>query len=111
LKCVDEGDDVEKSVNGVWLETVDPARGLELVIRIKWLMQRINERESHGNTEGRIKRKDVCKRLVHYGRKIGDRGASINRHRCAYALPLEFVEGGFDVIEIRNGAGNSGEPG
>jgi hypothetical protein len=102
IKNLDSGGDWQRGDAGMWVETVDESRGLEVVIRIKWLMERINLRESVGNTEGKIKRKDVCKRLVRYGRQIGDRGASINRHRSAYALPLEFLDGGFEALIVRN---------
>jgi hypothetical protein len=62
-------------------------------------MKLINAREIGGNTEGHIKRRDVCKRLVYYGRQVGGRDASVTRLRCAYALPEAFVEGGFEVLQ------------
>ena len=83
----------------MWCETVDKGRGEEVIIRIKELMKRINHVQSTGLTEGRIKRGDVCKRLVHYGRQVDGRDASVNRWRCAYALPMGFLEGGFEVLE------------
>jgi hypothetical protein len=49
----------------MWCETVDESRGEEVIIRIKELMKRINHVQSTGITEGRIKRGEVCKRLVH----------------------------------------------
>jgi hypothetical protein len=106
LVCIDDGEEIK--INDIWLETLDEKRGLEVVLKIKWLMKRINERESYGNTEGKIKRKDVCKRLVYWGRKVGDREASINRHRSAYALPLACLEEGFDAIQIRKANGGPG---
>jgi hypothetical protein len=83
----------------VWCETIDKSRGEEVIIRIKELMKRVSLRESTGVTEGKIRRGDVCKRLVHYGRQVGGRDASVNRWRCAYALPIEFLEGGFEALE------------
>ena len=55
--------------------------------------------KSHGNTQGKIKRRDVCKRLVHYGRRIAGRDASVERLRCAYALPVEVLYLGFEAIK------------
>jgi hypothetical protein len=46
-----------------------------------------------------IKRGDVCKRLVHYGRQVADRDGSVERLRCAYALPIEVLESGFDAVK------------
>jgi hypothetical protein len=83
----------------LWLETIDQSRGQEVVIKVNTLMKKINSFESVGNTEGKIKRRDVCKRLVHYGRQVGGRNASPNRLRCAYALPIEFLDGGFEALQ------------
>jgi hypothetical protein len=85
-----------------WLETIDKERGLEVVIRINGLMKIINAREAVGNTEGKIKHRDVCKRLIYYGRQVGDRDASVTRLRCAYALPTEFLDGGSEALQ-KNG--------
>jgi hypothetical protein len=85
----------------MWCETVDENRGEEVIVRIKELMRRISTLQSVGVTEGKIKRGDVCKRLVHYGRQVAGRGASVNRLRCAYALPLEFLEGGFEALNTQ----------
>jgi hypothetical protein len=97
-KNLDEGAEWARG-DLVWLETVDANRGIEVIIRIKGLMQRINTWEASGGTEGKIKRKDVCKRLVHYGRQVGDRECGVNRLRCTYALPRSFLEGGFEGLE------------
>jgi hypothetical protein len=99
LKNLDEGAEWTRGDAGVWLETVDADRGIEVIIRIKWLMQKINTWESSGDTEGKVKRKDVCKRLVHYGRQVGDRECGVNRLRCTYALPRSFLEVGFEGLE------------
>jgi hypothetical protein len=84
-KNLDAGCEVSPG-DWVWLETIDQKRGLEVVIRIKTLMEKINLRESMGNTEGKIKRRDVCKRLLFYGRQVGDRAASVQQmamHLCS----------------------------
>jgi hypothetical protein len=88
-----------KEGDWVWIETIDESRGEEIIIRIKPFMQKINIWEARGNTEGKIKRRDVCKRLVHYGRKVDDREGSVNRLRSAYALPEAFREGGFEALK------------
>jgi hypothetical protein len=101
LKDLDSGAELQRGDAGVWVETVDGSRGREVIIRIKWLMEKLSLREMVGNTEVKIKRKDVCKRLVHYGRQVGGRDAAVNRHRCAYALPIEFLDGGFEALHTQ----------
>jgi len=96
IKSVDKGWEWDGSV--MWCETVDENRGEEVIVRVKGLMRRINTLQSAGQTEGKIKRLDVCKRLLHYGRQVAGREASVNRLRCAYALPIEFLEGGFEAL-------------
>jgi hypothetical protein len=83
----------------MWVETLDSHHGPEVIIKIKALMKKINDRAFVGQTEGRIRRKDVCKRLVRYGRQVDDREASVNRLRNAYALPLGFLDEGFDSLK------------
>jgi hypothetical protein len=81
-----------------WVETLDESRGPEIIIKIKTLMSKINQFESAGHTEGKIKRRDVGKRLLYYGRGIADRGGSVNRLRSAYALSIVYLEGGFEAV-------------
>jgi hypothetical protein len=100
-KNVDAGAVWENGDHGVWFETLDKSRGPEIIVKIKWLMRKINDREAGGNTEGKIKRKLVCKRLVHYGRQVDDRGGTVNRLRSAYALPIAFLEGGFEACNTQ----------
>jgi hypothetical protein len=99
IKSVDKGWEWDGSV--MWCETVDENRGEEVIVRVKGLMRRINTLQSAGQTEGKIKRSDVCKRLLHYGRQVAGREASVNRLRCAYALPLEFLQGGFEALNTQ----------
>ena len=83
----------------LWVETLpDSGKGKELVIKINELMRRINAMESHGATQGKIKRKDVCQRLVHYGRQVADRNGSVNPLRSTYALPIDVLYEGFDAV-------------
>ena len=72
-------------------------------------MEKINAREAVGNTEGKIKRRDVCKRLLFYGRQVGDRDASVNRWRCAYALPIGFLDGGFETLHKQTREATNGD--
>jgi hypothetical protein len=98
-KDLDDGGEWSKG-DWIWIETLPDSKcGAEVIIKIKGLMEKINARESIGLTEGKIKRKDVCKRLVHYGRQVDDRGGSINRLRNAYALPARLLYYGFEAAE------------
>jgi hypothetical protein len=94
----------------VWLEDLDEGYGEEIIIRINPLLRQVNKREAIGHTQGKIKRRDVVKRLMHYGRKVGDRDASMNRLRSSYALPKEFLEGGFEALinKVHKGTGGEG---
>jgi hypothetical protein len=99
--------DLDEKGVGAWfrgdmllVETLpDSTNGKELIIKIKPFMRKINTFESFGKTQGHIKRSDVCKRLAHYGRQIAGRDASVERLRCAYALPIEVLYEGFDAVE------------
>jgi hypothetical protein len=83
----------------LWVETIPGSgNGKELIIKINELMKRILEMESHGNTHCKIKRTDVCQRLVRYGRQVADRNGSINRLRSTYALPIVILYDGFDAV-------------
>jgi hypothetical protein len=83
----------------MWFETLsDSTVGKELIIKIKPFMRKLNEREAVGNTQGKMKRKDVMKRLAHYGRQVDDREGSVERLRSAYALPHMVLYEGFDAV-------------
>jgi hypothetical protein len=84
----------------VWIETLPESKnGKELVIKIKPFMRRLNYREAHGNTEGKIKRKEVCKRLAYYGYQIEGRDGTVERLRCAYALPIMVKYEGLEAAK------------
>jgi hypothetical protein len=101
---VDDEDDV--TGQWVWKETIEKARGKEVVIKIKGIMRSISQFQSAGMTEEKITRRKVIERLLHYGRQVGDRQASVNRHRSAYALPIKFLEEGFEGLgEVVEGPG------
>jgi hypothetical protein len=69
-----------------WFETLpDSVNGAELIIKIKPLMRLLNTRESVGLTQGKIRRKDVLKRLAYYGRQVDDRNGGVER-RLTVAL-------------------------
>jgi hypothetical protein len=97
-KDLDAGD--EWSGEWLWVETLDERMGQEVVIRLKGLMKVLLGMESVGTTEGKIKRRDVCRCLIKYGRQVAGRDASVNRLRCAYALPIGFLDGGFDGVRV-----------
>jgi hypothetical protein len=83
-----------------WIETLpDSGNGQELIIRVKPFMRQLNYMESRGSTQGHILRREVCKRLAHYGRQISGRDGSVERYRCAYALPLAVLYEGFDAVK------------
>jgi hypothetical protein len=95
IKCLN-AENWEQRYTGetVWVETVDPDRGEEIIVRINKLMKLVNTRESFGNTQGKFTRRDVIERVVYYGRQVAGREGSINRLRCTYALPITYLEGG-----------------
>ena len=99
-KDLDAGD-VLPPDDWLWLETLDERRGQEVIIRINGLMKILMTQEWVGNTEGKVKRRDVCKCLVRYGRQVAGRDASVNRLRCSYALPIEFLDDGFDGLRAK----------
>jgi hypothetical protein len=87
----------------VWVETLPDSKcGQEAIIRINGLMRVIGHKEAVGITEGKIRRKDVCKRLVYWGRRVDDRGGAVNRLRCAYALPAKLLFEGLEAAENKD---------
>jgi hypothetical protein len=87
---------------GEWLfvETVSDSRcGKEVFIKYKGLKACILHEVANGNTETKIARKEVVAWLKAHGRYYNG-SATINRLRCAYVLPYDFVDT-YQVFALR----------